>query len=109
MQLRNYIAEIAANYDRRDGLSSPTQVLIRSAGDEVSSYAPVGFITRGKAGSGNAAAIPWLDVASPVLARGAEMLAHVTDSLFAVQPSRRIAISNVEVAVMRVSHIDGPR
>jgi hypothetical protein len=65
MQLRDYIAEIAATYDRRDGLSTPTQELIRSAPDEVGAYAPVGFITRGRAGSGHAAAIPWFGFLDP--------------------------------------------
>src|SRR5262245_4173800 len=65
VELRDYITEIASTYDRTAGMSTPTQELIRRARDEVSDYAPVGFITTGKAGSGVAATIPWFGFLDP--------------------------------------------
>src|SRR2546421_54571 len=65
VQLRAYITEIAATYDRRAGMSTPAQELIRGARDEVGDYAPVGLITTGKAGAGVAATIPWFGFLDP--------------------------------------------
>jgi hypothetical protein len=65
MELRDYIAQIASTYDRLEGVSTPTQQLIRSADTQVGDYAPIGFITTGKAGAGVAATIPWFGFLDP--------------------------------------------
>jgi len=65
VELSRYISTVAATFDRSEGMSSPTQQLLRRASAEVGDLAPVGFITTGSGGRGNAAQVPWFGFLDP--------------------------------------------
>ena len=65
MQLSAFLRDVAANYDRSAGLESPTQLLLRSAGEHLEHYAPGGFLVRGSGGKGMATYTPWVGFFDP--------------------------------------------
>jgi hypothetical protein len=65
MELRGYIATIGATFDRAAPMSSPAQVLLRQAPDELKEMAPVGYRVTGSGGAGNPATIPWFGFLDP--------------------------------------------
>jgi hypothetical protein len=65
MQLRAYLSEIAATYDRAAGMGSPAQLLLRTASAELRGYAPAGFVVKGSGGAGTATFSPWIGFFDP--------------------------------------------
>jgi hypothetical protein len=65
LDLRTLIERIGRTYDRRLGMSSEAQQLLRRAGNEVSRWVPGGYQAAGSGGKGNGASVPWIAVFDP--------------------------------------------
>ena len=65
MNLAEYLFTVAVGYDRTEGLSSPTQLLLRGASQHIDEHVPGGIAVRGSGGQGNTAQIPWVAFLDP--------------------------------------------
>ncbi|MQF98935.1 MAG: DUF3578 domain-containing protein [SAR202 cluster bacterium] len=65
MDIREYISNIAQNYDRNDGTSTPTQSMLRSASTYLDEHVGTEFVIKGSGGMGTATFTPWIAVLSP--------------------------------------------
>jgi MrcB-like, N-terminal domain len=65
VQLRRYISEVAATFDRSEGMRSAAQQLLRRASVELHDFAPLGFKIQGSGGAGVPATIPWVGFLDP--------------------------------------------
>jgi hypothetical protein len=65
MLLHDFLAKVAASYDRQAGLNTPTQSLLKRADEELASYAPGGFRIIGSGGKGLATYTPWVGFFDP--------------------------------------------
>jgi len=65
MELRAFLVEVAAKYDRKAGLQTPTQELLKAAGDELADYVPGGMICKGSGGKGMVTYTPWIGFFDP--------------------------------------------
>ena len=65
MDLSDYFFEIAATYDRRDGLGTDTQRMLSGAPALLAEHIPAGLIVRGSGGKGVATLTPWVGLFDP--------------------------------------------
>jgi hypothetical protein len=65
MTLREVLGFVGRNYDRRAGMNSPAQLLLRSAPAELADMVAGGITIVGSGGKGNAAASPWIAFLDP--------------------------------------------
>jgi hypothetical protein len=65
MELRQYLTAVATDYDRADGLNSPTQQLIRRAAQELASVVPAGMLMKSGGGKGTPTFTPWVGFFDP--------------------------------------------
>jgi hypothetical protein len=65
VNLSEYLLAIATGYDRHAGLRTPTQQLLRQAGDHIGHLLPGGLKVIGSGGKGTATLTPWVGVFDP--------------------------------------------
>jgi hypothetical protein len=65
MQLRDFLLQIANNYDRRAGMSTPEQILLRNAHEELADNVPAGLIVRGRGGQTEPTLTPFVAFLDP--------------------------------------------
>lgn len=65
MDLGEYLFEIAATYDRLDGLKTPAQQMLKDAGRLLAEHAPHGATIIGSGGKGMATYTPWVGFFDP--------------------------------------------
>lgn len=65
MELGEFIRAVAANYDRTEGVGSPTISMLKQADQLLEEHTPGGFIVRGSIGAANAPIVPWLAFLDP--------------------------------------------
>jgi hypothetical protein len=65
MDVRDFIVDVATGYNRLDGLATPTQQLLRSAGQELAEHVPGGLQVIGSGGKGSATFSPWVGIFDP--------------------------------------------
>ncbi|WP_410814341.1 MrcB family domain-containing protein [Micromonospora sp. 067-2] len=84
MDLRGLIESIGRNYNPDQGLTSPTQTLLRHCSTEMAPWIPPGYIAHGSGGQGIPAFVPWIGVFDPDETISAQRGMYVV-YLFAVQ------------------------
>jgi hypothetical protein len=65
MDLSTFIKTVAESYDRRAGLGTPTQDLLRRAASHLQSHVPGGIHIVGSGGKGTATLTPWVGFFDP--------------------------------------------
>lgn len=65
MQLRDFLLSVATTYDRHASMSSPAQILLKSAKQELAEHAPGGIIVEGSGGKGIPTHSPWIGFFDP--------------------------------------------
>jgi len=65
MDLSDFILDVAATYDRADGLDTPTQHLLRAAPEHLAEHVPEGTKVVGSGGKGMATYTPWVGFFDP--------------------------------------------
>ena len=65
MDLRDFLIDVAQNYDRHAGLNTPTQELLRGSSAELEEHAPAGIEVHGSGGVGMATLTPWVGFFDP--------------------------------------------
>ncbi len=65
VDLSAYFLEIAATYDRRDGLVTNTQAMLTGAPELMAEHTPAGLVVQGSGGKGVATLTPWVGFFDP--------------------------------------------
>lgn len=65
MDVEDFLTAVATGYDRHAGLNTPTQDLLRSAGEQLAEHVPGGYLIHGSGGRGTATLSPWVGVFDP--------------------------------------------
>lgn len=65
MDLRDLVERVGREYDPLQGLTSPAQLLLRQARNEMIPWIPPGYIAQGSGGQGGPAFVPWIAVFDP--------------------------------------------
>src|SRR5262245_46453874 len=65
MNLSDFLLQLAATYDRRDGLHSDAQQLLSAADVRLAEHVPTGMIMKSGGGKGLATYTPWVGIFDP--------------------------------------------
>lgn len=65
VRLGEYLAQVANTYNRFDGLSTPTQVMLKEAHHHLKEHVPPGLEIKGSGGKGVATHTPWIGFFNP--------------------------------------------
>jgi hypothetical protein len=65
MHLRDFLLQVANNYDRHAGMSAPAQVLLRHAHEELAEVVPAGLVVRGRGGQTKPTLTPFIAFLDP--------------------------------------------
>lgn len=65
MDIGGFLTVVATGYDRHAGLNTPTQDLLRNAGEQLAEHVPGGYVIHGSGGRGTATLSPWVGVFDP--------------------------------------------
>jgi hypothetical protein len=65
MDIASFLFEVATTYDRAAGVSTPTQRLLKQAGQELQQHVPGGIEVKGSGGQASATFTPWVGFFDP--------------------------------------------
>jgi hypothetical protein len=65
VDIESFLLEVATTYDRAAGVSTPTQRLLKRAGDELREHVPGGIEVKGSGGQATATFTPWVGFFDP--------------------------------------------
>jgi MrcB-like, N-terminal domain len=65
VNINSFLLEVATTYDRAAGVSTPTQRLLKRAGDELGAHVPGGILVKGSGGQATATFTPWVGFFDP--------------------------------------------